>query len=77
MRPMLNIAIRAIRKGGNFIIQNYDTRKFIKEDKEKKKIFINTIIYQTNKIISDIIYKFYPHHIILKNNQYNLLFFYI
>ncbi|QCI23823.1 inositol monophosphatase [Buchnera aphidicola (Macrosiphoniella sanborni)] len=73
MRPMLNIAIRAVRQGGNFIIQNYDTRKFIKEDQEKKKIFIKNIIYHTNKIISNIIYKSYPHHIILKNNKDILL----
>lgn len=73
MRPMLNIAVRAVRKGGNFIIQNYDIRKFIKEDKEKKKIFIKSVIYKTNKLISDIIYKSYPNHIILKNNQFHLL----
>ena len=40
MHPMLNIAIRAIRKGGNIIVQNYDTQKFIKEDLEKKQYFI-------------------------------------
>ncbi|QIE02001.1 inositol monophosphatase family protein [Buchnera aphidicola] len=73
MRPMLNIAVRAVRTGGNFIIQNYDIRKFIQEDREKKKFFIKTILYKTNKIISDMIYKSYPNHIILPNNQYNLL----
>ena len=36
MHPMLNIAIRAIRKGGNLIVQNYDTQNFITEDLEKK-----------------------------------------
>jgi len=69
MHPMLNIAIRAVRKGGNVIIQNYDTHKFIKEDIEKNKIFIKNIIYKTNRIISEIIHKSYPNHIILKKNE--------
>ncbi|QCI17681.1 inositol monophosphatase [Buchnera aphidicola (Acyrthosiphon lactucae)] len=69
MHPMLNIAIRAVRKGGDFIIQNYDTHKFIKEDLEKNKTFIKNIIYKTNRIINQIIHKSYPHHIILKKNE--------
>ena len=73
MHPMLNIAIRAVRKGGDIIIQNYDTHKFIKEDIEKNKTFIKNIIYKTNKIISEIIHKSYPHHIILKKNE-NIIF---
>lgn len=72
MHPMLNIAIRAVRKGGNVIIQNYDTQKFIKEDTEKKKIFIKNIMYKTYRIISEIIYKSYPKHIIL-NKDANVL----
>jgi myo-inositol-1(or 4)-monophosphatase len=65
---MLNIAIRAIRKGGNIIVQNYDTQKFIKEDLDKKKIFIKNIMYKTYRIISEVIYKSYPNHIILNKN---------
>lgn len=79
MHPMLNIAIRAVRKGGNIITQNYDTQKFIKEDIDKKKIFIKNILYKTYKNISSVIYKSYPHHIILnkktdfsKNNKNTL-----
>lgn len=66
---MLNIAIRAVRKGGNFIIQNYERRKFVKEDVEKNKVFLNNIIYKTNKIISEIIHKSYPYHTILKKHE--------
>ncbi|QCI19848.1 MAG: inositol monophosphatase [Buchnera aphidicola (Brevicoryne brassicae)] len=73
MHPMLNIAIRAVRKGGNIIIQNYDTQKFMKEDIEKNKIFIKNIMYKTYKIISEIIYKSYPRHIILNKNE-NIIF---
>jgi len=70
MHPMLNIAIRAIRKGGDIIIQNYDTQKFIKEDIDKKKIFIKNIMYKAYRIISEIIYKSYPNHIILNEKNY-------
>lgn len=73
MHPMLNIAIRAVRKGGNVIIQNYETHKFIKEDLEKNKIFIKNITYKTNRIISAVIHKAYPYHIILKKNE-NIIF---
>ncbi|AEO08637.1 extragenic suppressor protein SuhB [Buchnera aphidicola str. Ak (Acyrthosiphon kondoi)] len=69
MHPMLNIAIRAVRKGGNVIIQNYDTYKFIIEDLEKNKTFIKNIMYKTNRIISEIIHRSYPNHIILKKNE--------
>lgn len=68
MHPMLNIAIRAIRKGGDIIIQNYDTQKFIKENFEKKQYFIKKVMYKTYQVISEIIYKYYPSHIIIKKN---------
>jgi myo-inositol-1(or 4)-monophosphatase len=69
MHPMLNIAIRAVRKGGNTIVQNYDTQKSIYEDIETKKIFIKKIMYKTHRIITEIIYKSYPNHIILNQNE--------
>ncbi|WP_295164480.1 inositol monophosphatase family protein [uncultured Buchnera sp.] len=68
MHPMLNIAIRAIRRGGNIIVQNYDTQKFIKEDIDKKKIFIKNIMYKTYRIINEVIYKSYPNHVVLDKN---------
>ncbi|QCI18825.1 inositol monophosphatase family protein [Buchnera aphidicola] len=68
MHPMLNIAIRAIRKGGNIIIQNYDAQKFIKENIEKKQYFIKQVMYKTYQAISEIIYKYYPSHTIIKKN---------
>lgn len=68
MHPMLNIAIRAIRKGGNIIIQNYDSQKFIKEDFKKKQYFIKKVMHKTYQAISEIIYKYYPGHIIVKKN---------
>ncbi|WP_422667207.1 inositol monophosphatase family protein [Buchnera aphidicola] len=71
MHPMLNIAIRAVRKGGNFIIQNYDTQNFIQNNLEKKKNFIQNIMYKTKKIINNIISKSYPHHIVLNKYAYD------
>jgi myo-inositol-1(or 4)-monophosphatase len=65
---MLNIAIRAVRKGGNFVIQNYDTQKFFKDDIQKQQIFVKNIIKKTYKIISEIIHKVYPNHIILNKD---------
>ncbi|CAL4321808.1 inositol monophosphatase family protein [Buchnera aphidicola] len=70
MHPMLNIAIRAVRKGGNFVIQNYDTYNFFQDSIEKKQNIVQDIMYKTNKIISDIISKSYPHHVILNKNIY-------
>ncbi|WP_343154510.1 inositol monophosphatase family protein [Buchnera aphidicola (Aphis aurantii)] len=73
MHPMLNIAIRAIRKGGNIIAQNYDAQKFIREDFEKKQYFIKKVMYKTYQVISEIIYKYYPNHIIIqKNTNYTI-----
>ncbi|CAL4322460.1 Inositol-1-monophosphatase [Buchnera aphidicola (Protaphis terricola)] len=70
MHPMLNIAVRAIRKGGNIIIKNYDTQKFIKNDFEKKQYFIKQVMHETYQTISKIIYKYYPNHIIVKKNAH-------
>ncbi|QCI20423.1 inositol monophosphatase [Buchnera aphidicola (Brachycaudus cardui)] len=74
MHPILNIAIRAVRKGGNIIVQNYDSQKFGKEDIEKNKMFIKNIMYKTYRTISEIIHKAYPNHIILNQNEKYLLF---
>lgn len=69
MHPMLNIAIRAVRKGGSIIVQNYDARKFIQENIEQNKIFIKNIMYKTYRTISEIIYKSYPNHIVINKNE--------
>ncbi|QCI24357.1 inositol monophosphatase [Buchnera aphidicola (Muscaphis stroyani)] len=68
MHPILNIAIRAVRKGGNIIIQNYDNQNFTKENSEKKKNFIQNVTNKTYRMINEIIHKSYPSHIILNKN---------
>ncbi|CAL4320999.1 Inositol-1-monophosphatase [Buchnera aphidicola (Periphyllus testudinaceus)] len=70
MHPILNIAIRAARKGGNNIIQTYDKKIF--NNLENKKILIQEI-KKSYKIITYIIKKSYPKHHILNNyNQFKL-----
>ncbi|WP_343187578.1 inositol monophosphatase family protein [Buchnera aphidicola (Periphyllus koelreuteriae)] len=66
MHPILNIAIRAARKGGNNIIQIYDKKVFY--NIKNKKIFKEKI-KESNQIIKNIIKKSYPKHHIL--NRYN------
>lgn len=63
MIPILNIAIKAIRKSGNFIIQNFE-----KINKNYKYEYINKIYYLVEKEIIKIILKFYPHHSIFSRN---------
>lgn len=71
MYPMLNIAVRAARKGGSIIIQKYDTQKnFIENKKNYKENTISKIIQTTHKIMTDIIYKAYPNHFIC-TTKYN------
>lgn len=67
MHPILNIAIRAIRKGGNVLIQNYDIQRTMTESYTNRYKFLNNIIQYSEKVISEIIYRYYPkHHIINK-----------
>ncbi|WP_343126711.1 inositol monophosphatase family protein [Buchnera aphidicola] len=70
MHPILNIAIRAIRKGGNFIAQNYDKNNIFGKSIETKK-YLKNIQNISFNIISEVILKVYPNDLILKNTLYN------
>ncbi|MCW5196695.1 inositol monophosphatase [Buchnera aphidicola (Pemphigus obesinymphae)] len=71
MYPMLNIAVRAARKGGSIIIQKYDTQKnFVANKKNHKENTMSKIVQTTHKIMTDIIYKAYPNHFIC-TTKYN------
>ncbi|WP_342270854.1 inositol monophosphatase family protein [Buchnera aphidicola] len=73
MYPRLNIAIRAIRKGGNFLAQNYD-KKYIFDQNSKKNIkYLKNIQNITFNIISEIILKFYPTDTIIQEKIYHSL----
>lgn len=70
MNPTLNIAIRAIRKAGNFLAQNYDQNNLFLE---KKKILENNYIKNIENKIFQIIFKIinqaYPKHDIIFSNN--------
>lgn len=65
MNPMLNIAIQAIRKAGNFIIKQYEifNKKNINSDYIRN--FIHNTHKESNSIITSIIQKFYPLHTVI------------
>jgi len=67
MHPILQIAIRAIRKSGNFILQNYDRKKLEREKKETILYIVKKMISMLEKNIFFTIQKSYPNHILLKN----------
>ncbi|QCI19348.1 inositol monophosphatase family protein [Buchnera aphidicola] len=67
MHPILHIAIRAIRKNGNFLLQNYDRKKLEKEKKENIIYIVKKMIHMLEKNIFFTIQKSYPNHILLKN----------
>ncbi|ADV33919.1 Inositol-1-monophosphatase [Candidatus Blochmanniella vafra str. BVAF] len=66
MHPILNIAMQAIRKAGNFIIKQYE---FFGRNNIRLpnyiQTFLNDVRNESNQIISTIIKKFYPSHIII------------
>ncbi|BAP58441.1 inositol monophosphatase family protein [Candidatus Tachikawaea gelatinosa] len=63
MHPMLNIAIRAIRKAGTIIAKNYEVLADArgKNIYLKNEYFIN-INYKVATIINTIVQRSYPHH---------------
>lgn len=58
MHPMLNIAIRATRKAGNFIATSYEKRPF----DEKHHQFVTSVQQQAAKRIMETIHQSYPTH---------------
>ncbi|XBC40993.1 MAG: inositol monophosphatase family protein [Buchnera aphidicola (Nurudea yanoniella)] len=71
MHPILNIAIRAARKGGHILVQNYDNQKINNETQEEKRDVIIKIIEISERLMIEIIHKSYPEHtIITKTRKY-------
>lgn len=70
MNPMLNIAIKAIRSAGSFLIQNYINYFKSNIDNINKNCSILFDIDRLIKlIIIKIIQKYYPNHIFLKDTS--------
>lgn len=69
MNPMLNIAIQASRKAGNFIIKQYEI--FNKKNINSNYIhnFIHKTYQETHYIVTTIIKKFYPLHTIITTHN--------
>ncbi|MBK4775520.1 inositol-1-monophosphatase [Candidatus Pantoea edessiphila] len=65
MHPMLNIAIRAVRKAGNLIIKNYEIVSSVKIDQHNSTKIISAVKIELEKSIIEIINKSYPHHNII------------
>ncbi|XBC42529.1 MAG: inositol monophosphatase family protein [Buchnera aphidicola (Meitanaphis elongallis)] len=74
MHPVLNIAIRAARKGGDILIQNYDNQKINHEKQIGKREFITKMIKMSEQSMINIIHKSYPEHIVITNKNINIEF---
>lgn len=70
MIPILNIAIRAVRKAGNLTIQGFEkiNHVFHSHENKYKKYFINKINQSIEREIIKIIFESYPQHSILAKN---------
>ncbi|WP_343128794.1 inositol monophosphatase family protein [Buchnera aphidicola (Kurisakia onigurumii)] len=69
MHPMLNIAIRIVRKVGAFIVQAYDSQPTIYNQKIHLCDIINKIINKSESMMMDMICKSYSNHIIITNKK--------
>ncbi|URJ25016.1 inositol monophosphatase family protein [Candidatus Blochmannia ocreatus (nom. nud.)] len=71
MHPMLNVAVRAVRKAGIFIIRQYELldKNIIRSVDIRD--FVSRVNFESDSIIEEIIHKFYPLHIVIttKNTQ--------
>ncbi|CAJ0992240.1 inositol-1-monophosphatase [Pantoea sp. Nvir] len=65
MHPMLNIAVRAARKAGNFIARNYE----IPGSVETSQKSINNIDRDSERLIIEVIQKSYPQHSIFSKES--------
>ncbi|BGI51071.1 MAG: inositol-1-monophosphatase [Arsenophonus endosymbiont of Ceratovacuna japonica] len=73
MHPMLTIAIRAVRKAGDFITKNYEEINFFKKTEKKENNSIIIFNKKTELIMIEIIQKSYPNHIFLTKQNIELL----
>nr|WP_049769260.1 hypothetical protein [Buchnera aphidicola] len=67
MNPLLNIAIRAIRKGGDLIAQHYDRISYNQDnniDIESNYKSIKIICKKIFNVMYNIIHNVYPNHTI-------------
>jgi myo-inositol-1(or 4)-monophosphatase len=65
MHPMLNIAVRAARKAGDFIAKSAEHRDNIETAQKGSNDFVTNVDKAAEQIIIDIIKKSYPDHTIV------------
>lgn len=72
--PMLNVAIQAVKKAGDFIIKQYELINQNNSYLSTNYInaFISKLHMESENIITKIINKFYPLHIVNVNKNYTL-----
>ncbi|HMI77095.1 MAG TPA: inositol monophosphatase family protein [Buchnera sp. (in: enterobacteria)] len=75
MHPMLNIAVRAARKGGSIITHSYDIQnKTMENQHNSRNNIISNMMKNVHKSMIEIIHKAYPdHYIYTINAQDNIL----
>ncbi|BAE75047.1 Inositol-1-monophosphatase [Sodalis glossinidius str. 'morsitans'] len=65
MHPMLNIAIRAARKAGNFIAKHYETPDAVEASQKGTNDFVTNVDREAERLIVEVIRKSYPQHAII------------
>ena len=71
MHPMLNIAVRAARAGGDFISRYIDRVESLSITEKSRNDFVSEVDKGAEKAIIDIIRKAYPNHSILAEESGN------
>ncbi|MBG6248609.1 MULTISPECIES: inositol-1-monophosphatase [Symbiopectobacterium] len=65
MHPMLNIALRAARKGGNLIAKNYETPDAVEAGQKGTNDLVTNVDRDAERLIIEVIRKSYPQHTII------------
>lgn len=72
MQPMLNIAVRAARRAGDFIIRKMNRLADLKVEIKSPNDFASEVDYQAEERIIDTLLKAYPDHSILAEECGNI-----
>ncbi|AIN62795.1 inositol-1-monophosphatase [Providencia stuartii] len=73
MHPMLNIAIRAVRKAGNHIAKSYETPDNVQITQKGSNDFVTNVDREAEHLIIEVIRKSYPDHTIITEESGELL----
>jgi len=62
MHPMLTIAVRSVRKAGDFIAQNYHIQNYNESSNKSRNDFVACLTQKAENLVIDVIKKYYPKH---------------